>query len=74
MIIQNNGMFFKRRKNNEDKRKELQNLMSSLSLEQQMQIRKNKFWTRYQKTEKGLDWKLNVVKQYIQVLNKRPGI
>jgi hypothetical protein len=57
-----------------DKRQILQNLMSSLSLEQQMQIRKNKYWERYRTTEKGIDWRIEIVKQYKEVLNKRPEI
>jgi hypothetical protein len=48
--------------------------MSSLSLEQQMQIRKNKYWERYRTTEKGIDWRIEIVKQYKEVLNKRPEI
>ena len=70
----NNQGFYKHRQKTLAKRIELQNLMSSLSFEQQMQIRKEKYWQRYAKTDKGLDWKLQVVKQYIEVLNKRPGI
>ena len=57
-----------------EKRQILQNLMSSLSLEQQMQIRKNKYWERYRTTEKGIDWRIEIVKQYKEVLNKRPEI
>jgi hypothetical protein len=57
-----------------EKRQILQNLMSSLSLEQQMQIRNNKYWERYRTTEKGIDWRIEIVKQYKEVLNKRPEI
>jgi hypothetical protein len=65
---------FKEKQQTIEKRQILQNLMSSLSLEQQMQIRKNKYWERYRTTEKGIDWRIEIVKQYKEVLNKRPEI